>query len=156
MFAFLANNLIFQGAFLRSLKMASTLKKKWASLFFKTWKIGLVHFLFLINRFFYFVLRVSENQSYHQIRTHGCRSYLHTGCLTTDMNKVSAFFMEKSPYLIENFDHILFTTDVSFVIMPYLAEKLKGNSKNFHLEKNFKNFWVKIFFQNFLKFVFSL
>ena len=81
---------------------------------------------------------------------------LYTGCLTTDMNKVSAFFMEKSPYLIENFDHILFTTDVSFVIMPYLAEKLKGNSKNFHLEKNFKNFWVKIFFQNFLKNFFSL
>ena len=54
------------------------------------------------------------------------------------MNKVSAFFMEKSPYFIENFDHILFTTDVSFVIMPYLDEKLKGNSKNFHLEKNFK------------------
>ena len=67
------------------------------------------------------------------------------------MNKVLAFFMEKSPYFIENFDHILFTTDVSFVIMPYLDEKLKGNSKNFHLEKNFKNFWVKIFFQNFLK-----
>ena len=62
--------------------------------------------------------------------------------------------MEKPPYFIENFDHILFTTDVSFVIMPYLDEKLKGNSKNFHLEKNFKNFWVKIFFQNFLKFFF--
>ena len=83
-------------------------------------------------------------------------NFLHTGCLTTDMNKVLAFFMEKSPYFIENFDHILFTTDVSFVIMPYLAEKLKGNSKNFHLEKNFKNFWVKIFFQNFLKIFFSL
>ena len=60
---------------------------------------------------------------------------LHTGCLTTDMNKVSAFFMEIAPYFIENFDHILFTIEVSFVIMPYLGEKLKGNSENFHLKK---------------------
>ena len=59
----------------------------------------------------------------------------HTGCLTTDMHKVSAFFMEIAPYFIENFDHILFTTDVSFVIMPYLAKKLNGNSEKFHLTK---------------------
>ena len=52
--------------------------------------------------------------------------HLNTGCLTTDMNKVSAFFMEKTPYFIENFDHILFTIEVSFIIMPYLGEKLKG------------------------------
>ena len=51
------------------------------------------------------------------------------------MNKVSAFFMEKSPYFIENFDDILFTTDVSFVIMPYLAEKLKGKNEKFHVTK---------------------
>ena len=63
------------------------------------------------------------------------RAAIHTGCLTTDMNKVSAFFMEIAPYFIENFDHILFTTDVSFVIMPYLAKKLKGNSEKFHLTK---------------------
>ena len=43
------------------------------------------------------------------------------------MNKVLAFFMEKLPYFIENFDHILFTTDVSFIIKPYLGKKLKGN-----------------------------
>ena len=67
-----------------------------------------------------------------------------TGCLTTDMNKVSAFFMEISPYIIENFDHILFTTDVSFIIKPYLGEKLKGNSENFNLKK--KLFCFKIFF----------
>ena len=63
------------------------------------------------------------------------------------MNKVSAFFMEKSPYFIENFDHILFTTDVSFVIMPYLDEKLKGNSKSFHLEKIFDPKIFEIFFK---------
>ena len=68
---------------------------------------------------------------------------LHTGCLTTDMNKVSAFFMEKSPYFIENFDHILFTIEVNFIIMPYLGKKLKGNSKNFHLKKISNIFWVK-------------
>ena len=60
---------------------------------------------------------------------------VHTGCLTTDMNKVSAFFMEIAPYFIENFDHILFTIEVSFVIMPYLGEKLKGNSGKFSLKK---------------------
>ena len=74
---------------------------------------------------------------------------LFTGCLTTDMNKVSAFFMEKSPYFIENFDHILFTTDVSFIIKPYLGEKLKGNSENFHMKKKkfilFQNFFSKFF-----------
>ena len=67
----------------------------------------------------------------------------HTGCLTTDMNKVLTFFMETSPYFFENFDHILFTTDVSFIIKPYLGEKLKGNSENFHSKKKlfcFKNF----------------
>ena len=53
------------------------------------------------------------------------------------MNKVSAFFMEIAPYFIENFAHILFTTDVSFVIMPYLAEKLKGNSEKFHVTKKY-------------------
>ena len=72
-----------------------------------------------------------------------------TGCLTTDMNKVSAFFMEISPYIIENFDHILFTTDVSFIIKPYLGEKLKGNSENFHSKKNY--FVSKNFFQFFEK-----
>ena len=60
-----------------------------------------------------------------------------TGCLTTDMNKVSAFFMEIAPYFIKNYDHILFTTDVSFVIMPYLAEKLKGNSEKMYVTKNY-------------------
>ena len=64
-----------------------------------------------------------------------------TGCLTTDMNEVSAFFKEIAPYFIENFAHILFTTDVSFVIMPYLAEKLKGNSEKFHVTK--KSFCFK-------------
>ena len=70
-----------------------------------------------------------------------------TGCLTTDMNKVSAFFMEISPYIIENFDHILFTTDVSFIIKPYLGEKLKGNSENFHSKKIilFQQIFFKIF-----------
>ena len=47
----------------------------------------------------------------------------HTGCLTTDMNKVSAFFMEISTSFIENYDHILFTMDVSFIILPYLGKK---------------------------------
>ena len=79
-----------------------------------------------------------------------------TGCLTTDMNKVSAFFMEKSPYFIENFDHILFTTDVSFIIKPYLGEKLKGNSENFHLRKNFKYFLGQKFFPKFFEKIFSL
>ena len=62
------------------------------------------------------------------------------------MNKVLAFFMEKLPYFIENFDNILFTIEVSFIIMPYLGEKLKGGKKNFSLEKrNLKFFWDKIF-----------
>ena len=52
--------------------------------------------------------------------------------------------MEIAPYFIENFDHILFTIEVSFVIMPYLGEKLKGSSENFDLKKK-KNF--EIFFQ---------
>ena len=68
------------------------------------------------------------------------------------MNKVSAFFMEISPYIIENFDHILFTTDVSFIIKPYLGEKLKGNSENFHSKKKlfcFKKFFSKFFEKNF-------
>ena len=56
-------------------------------------------------------------------------SLIHTGCLTTNMNKVSAFFMEKSPYFIENFDHFQFTIEVSFIILPYLGKKLKGNRK---------------------------
>ena len=77
-----------------------------------------------------------------------------TGCLTTDMNKVSALFMEKSPYFIENFDHILFTTYVSFIIMPYLGKKLKGNGKKFHLEKNFKNFLGQNFFPKFFEIFF--
>ena len=81
-------------------------------------------------------------------------NFSYTGCLTTDMNKVSAFFMEISPYIIENFDHILFTTDVSFIIKPYLGEKLKGNSENFHSKK--KLFCFKNFFQNFLKNFFTL
>ena len=53
------------------------------------------------------------------------------------MNKVSPFFMEEAPYFIENFDHILFTIpiEVSFIIMPYLGEKLKGNIENLHLKK---------------------
>ena len=62
--------------------------------------------------------------------------------------------MEKSPYFIENFEHILFTIEVSFVIMPYLGEKLKGNSENFDLKKKlfrFKNFFSK-FFENFFRF----
>ena len=63
--------------------------------------------------------------------------------------------MEKSPYFIENFDHILFTTDVSFVIMPYLAKKLKENSKNFHLEKKFQKFLGQNFFPNFFEKIFS-
>ena len=70
------------------------------------------------------------------------------------MNKVSAFFMEIAPYFIVNFDHILFTIEVSFIIMPYLCEKLKGNSENFDLKKKlfcFKNFFSK-FFENFFRF----
>ena len=62
------------------------------------------------------------------------------------MNKVSAFFMEIAPYFIENFDHILFTIEVSFIIMPYLGEKLKGNSENFFDPKIFEIFFqMKIF-----------
>ena len=53
------------------------------------------------------------------------------------MNKVSTFFMEIAPYFIENFDHILFTIDVSFIIRPYVGEKLKENSENFHLKKKY-------------------
>ena len=56
--------------------------------------------------------------------------------------------MEIAPYFIENFDHILFTIDVSFVIMPYLGEKLQGNSENFHLKKKlfcFKKNFSKFF-----------
>ena len=70
------------------------------------------------------------------------------------MNKVLTFFMEKLPYFIENFDHILFTIEVSFIIMPYLCEKLKGNSENFDLKKKifcFKNFFSK-FFEKFFRF----
>ena len=42
----------------------------------------------------------------------GIHEYMkvYTGCLTTDMNKVSTFFMEIAPF-IENFAHFLFTTD---------------------------------------------
>ena len=36
-------------------------------------------------------------------------AYFIQGVFTTDMNKVSAFFMEKSPFFIENFNHILFS-----------------------------------------------
>ena len=57
------------------------------------------------------------------------------------MNKVSAFFMDIATYFIENFDLILFTIDVSFIIMPYLGEKLKGNSENFHSKKNSYFLW---------------
>ena len=42
--------------------------------------------------------------------------------------------------------------------MPYLCEKLKGNSENFHSKKNYfvsKKFWKK-FFENFLKIFFAL
>ena len=60
--------------------------------------------------------------------------------------------MEIAPYFIENFDHILFTTDVIFVIMPYLAKKLKGNSENFHSKK--KLFCFKIFFSKFFEKIF--
>ena len=62
--------------------------------------------------------------------------------------------MEIAPYFIENFDHILFTIEVSFVIMPYLGEKLKGNIENLHLKKKinlFQNFFFKIF-QKFFRF----
>ena len=65
------------------------------------------------------------------------------------MNKVSAFFMEIAPYFIENFDHILFTIDVSFIILPYLGKKLKGNSENFQLKKKI------ILFQKFFFYVYS-
>ena len=70
------------------------------------------------------------------------------------MNKVSAFVMEIAPYIIEKIDHILFTIEVSFIIKPYLGEKLKGNSENFHLKKNY--FVSKIFFQNFFSKLFAL
>ena len=59
----------------------------------------------------------------HECNNYVCSLY-RVFCLTTDMNKVSAFFMEKSSYFIENLDHILFTIEVSFIILPYLEKKI--------------------------------
>ena len=54
--------------------------------------------------------------------------YSITVCLTTDMTKVSAFFMEIAPFnFIETLNHILFTIEVSFIINALPWRKIKRN-----------------------------